>query len=416
MAARIPGETVPVRAGAAFSVRAFVAPLEPSGSIDARVVSLAEEDPLSLGARTHARVQKRLLRGGSPAPERGAGAGRAGPSRLQLPGAGTHRPAAGPGPANGGGDQDRLPPRGHAPGPGAGPGASLRPAGPDVRLDALAEDGAAPRCRLRVISLLDEAEALLDLPFDPDGSGRWVQARLEAHHEAFLRARARAAERRRLGAGLALPFADAAPGPGRAGGPGGAGPGRRPAPAAPGPHRSGQDRGHPLPGPGPGPGPGPAGVLLHPPQQPARGGRGLRPPDAGPGPPGALRDPPGQGEGLPPEGSGLPPRSLPPGRPLLRSPEGLGRPGAPGGPGLRRRRRPGPGGRPAPALPVRAGPGRGAPGGRGDRRLQLRVLPQRHPGAALRRGPRTAPGGSCWWTRRTTSRPGPPNGSPRPWT
>ena len=45
-----------------LSVRAFVAPLEPSGSIDARLASLSLDDPLSLGARMHARIQKRLLK------------------------------------------------------------------------------------------------------------------------------------------------------------------------------------------------------------------------------------------------------------------------------------------------------------------------------------------------------------------
>ena len=45
-----------------LSVRSFVAPLERSGSLDARLASLADEDPQSLGARTHARIQKRLLR------------------------------------------------------------------------------------------------------------------------------------------------------------------------------------------------------------------------------------------------------------------------------------------------------------------------------------------------------------------
>ena len=47
---------------AALSVREFVAPLEPSGSIDARRSLALEEDPMAQGARLHARVQKRLAR------------------------------------------------------------------------------------------------------------------------------------------------------------------------------------------------------------------------------------------------------------------------------------------------------------------------------------------------------------------
>ena len=45
-----------------LSVRAFVEPLEPAGSLDARRSVAGEEDPLALGARLHARVQKRLAR------------------------------------------------------------------------------------------------------------------------------------------------------------------------------------------------------------------------------------------------------------------------------------------------------------------------------------------------------------------
>jgi DNA excision repair protein ERCC-2 len=74
------------------------------------------------------------------------------------------------------------------------------------------ETAVEPRCRLRILSLLDDAETLVELPFDPDRFGAWVEARLQAHHEAFLRARARTEERRRLGAALAFPFADPRPG------------------------------------------------------------------------------------------------------------------------------------------------------------------------------------------------------------
>jgi DNA excision repair protein ERCC-2 len=195
-----------------LSVRAFVAPLEPSGSLDTRMISLAEEDPMSLGARIHARVQKRLLKEDprhlSEVPVRAVLA-RPGFSCLVR------------------GRIDLLlasaPPTVEEIKTGFRPAAMLQALGEDpghpFALQALMyawmrwrEDGAAPRCRLRIVSLLDEAEVLLDLPFDPERFGAWVEARLEAHRQAFLQARARAEERRRIGAGLALPFADARPG------------------------------------------------------------------------------------------------------------------------------------------------------------------------------------------------------------
>ena len=236
-----------------LSVRAFVAPLEPSGSIDARRAALYEEDPLSQGARLHTRIQKRLLqedpRHQSEVPVRAQLAlldftclvrGRI---DLLLAGAPpvveeiktSHRPEAML-------QAVREDPE--------------HPFALQARMYAWMrwrDTGAAPGCRLRVLSLLDESEALLELPFAPEAFGAWVQARLEAQRQAFLGARERAAERKRLGAALAFPFPDPRPGPDGTGGPGGGGPGVRAPAAAPGPHRTGQDRGHPAPGPGAGP-------------------------------------------------------------------------------------------------------------------------------------------------------------------
>ena len=195
-----------------LSARAFVAPLEPSGSIDARLAALYEEDPLAQGARLHARIQKRLLQEDpghqSEVPVRAL---LALPDfsclvrgRIDLLLAGTplvveeiktgHRPAA------------------------LLQAAREDPEHPFV-LQALLyawmrwrDTGAAPACRLRVVSLLDESEALLDLPFAPEAFDAWVRVRLEEHRQAFLRARERAAERKRLGAALAFPFPDPRPG------------------------------------------------------------------------------------------------------------------------------------------------------------------------------------------------------------
>jgi hypothetical protein len=50
-----------------LSVRDFVAPLEPAGSIDVRRSLAPDPDPMSQGARLHAKVQKRLEREEPPA-------------------------------------------------------------------------------------------------------------------------------------------------------------------------------------------------------------------------------------------------------------------------------------------------------------------------------------------------------------
>ena len=194
-----------------LSVRAFVAPMEPSGSIDARLASLADEDPLSLGARAHARIQKRLLR------EDGRNQSEV-PVRAEL-----ERPGF------------RCLVRGRIDlllaGPetveeiktGFRPAAILQDVAGDpehpfalqARMYAWMrwrETGVAPLCRLRVSSLLDDSEVLLDLPFDPGPFEAWVAQRLQAHQEAHDRARARAAERRELGARLRFPFAGPRPG------------------------------------------------------------------------------------------------------------------------------------------------------------------------------------------------------------
>ena len=132
---------------------------------------------------------------------------------------------------------------------------------------------------------------------------------------------------------------------------------------------------------------GPAGVLLHSPQQPAT--RWPRTASGGmreQGHPVRSVTIPGQGERSAPSRRWTAARrSAPRGQPLLRPPEDLRGPGGAGGAGLRRCRRRRRRGRPPPAVPVRTGPGRRPPGRRGDRRLQLRLLPQRHPGPVLRR-------------------------------
>ena len=71
----------------------------------------------------------------------------------------------------------------------------------------MAADQRAPlACRLRVISLLDEAETLVPVPFDPEAFSAWVEAQLQGLHAQQLQALARAEERRGIGDALALPL------------------------------------------------------------------------------------------------------------------------------------------------------------------------------------------------------------------
>jgi DNA excision repair protein ERCC-2 len=205
-------EPEPEEVALSLPVRAFVAPLEPSGSIDARLAALTEEDPLSLGARLHARIQKRTLQA-----DPGHRAEVAVRTRLERPGfACLVR-----------GRLDLLlagePPTVEEIKTGLRPAALLQAVQADpehpfalqARMYAWIlwrDTGAAPACRLRIASLLDETEAFLDLPFDPEAFTAWVEARLAEHHQAWLQARARAAERKALAAALTFPFPDPRPG------------------------------------------------------------------------------------------------------------------------------------------------------------------------------------------------------------
>ena len=190
----------------AMAVRDFVAPLEPSGSIGGGQALFLEEEPSTLGARLHARIQKRHLQA-----DPGQRTEVAVQGLLEREGF-------------------RCLVRGRIDVLLAGDlieeiKTTLRPAAllqtlsehPDhpFALQTLMyawlrwrETGLAPRCRLRIVGLLDEAEFERDLPFDPGAFTLWVEARLQALQEAALRALARAEERRRLASRLAFPFAE----------------------------------------------------------------------------------------------------------------------------------------------------------------------------------------------------------------
>ncbi|HEX7554751.1 MAG TPA: ATP-dependent DNA helicase, partial [Geothrix sp.] len=67
-------------------------------------------------------------------------------------------------------------------------------------------------CRLRVISLLDETETLIQVPFDLATFTTWVEAQVQGLHMQHLQALARAAKRKAVGEGLGFPFEAPRPG------------------------------------------------------------------------------------------------------------------------------------------------------------------------------------------------------------
>jgi len=193
----------------ALAVTDFVAPLQPTGSLDASLASGLDDHALREGARWHARIQKRLAR------EHPALLAEV-PLSLTL-----ERPGF------------TLLVRGRLdvllPGVVEEIKCSLQPAAllrrlaldpahvfaQQLRMYAWMQHrlgGGVLVCRLRVVSLLDGGETLLDVPFVPEQFDVFVEARIEAHWQQHLRDRARAVERREIGKRLAFPFAARRPG------------------------------------------------------------------------------------------------------------------------------------------------------------------------------------------------------------
>ena len=195
-----------------LSVRDFVAPLEPSGSIDFRRSLTAEEDPMAQGSRLHARVQKRLGREDALVQAEVAVSAALACEGFELLVRGRI---------------DVLvasdPPVVEEIKTSFRPAAILRELARDpehpfalqARMYAWMrwrEGGAPPRCRIRVISLLDEAEELAELPFDAEAFTGWVEDRVRAHRDAWVAAQARREERHLLASRLAFPFPQPRPG------------------------------------------------------------------------------------------------------------------------------------------------------------------------------------------------------------
>lgn len=192
-----------------MGVTDFVAPLEPTGSLDASFAPRLEEDAMREGARLHQRIQKRLA-------QEHPGVQAEVPLSLALEREGFGILVRG--------RLDVL-----LPGMLEEIKTTLQPA-PLLRRLALDPDhvfarqarmyawmhhgttGEVLACRLRVVSLLDGTETLVDVPFDPEAFGAFVAAQLEAHHARHLRELARAEARRGIGQRLSFPFDPPRPG------------------------------------------------------------------------------------------------------------------------------------------------------------------------------------------------------------
>ncbi len=192
-----------------ISVTDFVAPLEPTGSLDASFSPRLEEDAMREGARLHQRIQKRLAKEEADLQAEV-------PLSLTVEREGFAMLVRG--------RLDVL-----LPGILEEIKTTLQPA-PLLRRLALEPDhiyaqqarmyawmhhaltGEVLACRLRVVSILDGAETLVDVPFDPEVFGAFVEAQLEAHHAKHLRELARAEARREIGQLLSFPFSEPRPG------------------------------------------------------------------------------------------------------------------------------------------------------------------------------------------------------------
>lgn len=187
-----------------LSVRDFITPLVPTGSLDASLSYQLQEDAAQQGTRLHTRIQKRL---GREHPELrseehvqwsferpGFTCLVRGRLDVLLPGT----------------VLEEIKTTYQAPGLLRSLAADpLHPFAQQVRMYAwiLMQRGEEiPSCRLRVVSLLDESETLVEVPFDPEAFSAWVEAQVDGLHQAHLRALVRAAERRATGEALGFPF------------------------------------------------------------------------------------------------------------------------------------------------------------------------------------------------------------------
>jgi DNA excision repair protein ERCC-2 len=194
------------------SVRDFVLPLEPTGSLDASLSFQLEEDAAAQGTRLHTKVQRRLAREHADLlcertvlwtfEREDFECLVRGRIDVLIPGPAPILEEI----------KTTFQPAGLLRALAANPS---HPFAQQVRMYAWIHartSGTTPLCRLRVISLLDESETLVPVPFDPETFSGWVEAQVQDLHAQHLRALARAAERRVLGGRLRFPFEAPRPG------------------------------------------------------------------------------------------------------------------------------------------------------------------------------------------------------------
>ena len=194
------------------SVRDFVLPLEPSGNLDASLTFQLEEDAAALGVRLHGKIQKRLAQ---EHPEF------QGEQSVQW----TFER-----------DNFECLVRGRIDVLISGDALILEEIKttfkPEGLLRALKENpshpfiqqvrmyawiraqtgGTLPTVRLRIASLLDESETLVDVPFDREGFAIWVETQVQGLYAQHLRTLARALQRKSTGENLCFPFDAPRPG------------------------------------------------------------------------------------------------------------------------------------------------------------------------------------------------------------
>ncbi len=188
------------------SVRDFVLPLEPRGSLDASLSFQLEEDAAAQGTRLHGKVQKRLARDHPELQSEQSVMWTAQREGFECLVRG-RIDALIPGPAPVLEEiKTTFQPQGLLRALEANP---EHPFAQQARMYAwiLTRGGeAVSTCRLRVISLLDETETLVEVPFDLEAFAAWVEFQVEGLHAQRLKALARAAERKGIGDALRFPF------------------------------------------------------------------------------------------------------------------------------------------------------------------------------------------------------------------
>lgn len=194
------------------SVRDFVLPLEPSGSLDASLSFQLEEDAAVQGIRLHGKIQKRLALEHSDLQSERTVLWTFSRENFECLVRGRIDVLI-PGPAPILEEiKTTFKPQGLLKALAADP---FHPFIQQVRMYAWIHAqtcGTVPTCCLRVVSLLDESETLVEVPFDMEAFSAWVEAQVHGLYAQHLQALARAVERKIIGGQLRFPFDAPRPG------------------------------------------------------------------------------------------------------------------------------------------------------------------------------------------------------------